>query len=262
MLSKFRTRLGAVFNSTLPSEAPPLHGTVATHHAYILLNSSTPPQSFPSRFSTPLQRALQVQVTRWGGIVNFAWTGTGTPAHGREGEDATSVTAFSALGGRIHFPTLSLSNVDDVAEALRQHATAPSPAVTTDSSDTEIHLYVCTHGARDCRCGDTGGQVFQALKDELDRRVRADSAGPAKRVVLGEVGHVGGHKFAANLLVFPHGDWLGNMTAQDVPRVLDTILASERRPFTSLDPPLCRDLWRGRMGLGKDEQLSLHASHP
>ncbi|KAJ6551215.1 Sucrase/ferredoxin-like-domain-containing protein [Mycena capillaripes] len=253
MLSKLRTRLAAIF-STVPPEPKPLQGTVASHRSYILLKSPSRPPSFPSRFSTPLQRALQLQVTRWGGIVNFAWTGS------RQGSDtSTSVTAFSALGGPIHFPTLSLSNVDEIAEKLKQHATDPPPNAV---DAPEIHLYVCTHGARDCRCGNTGGKVFQALREELDRRILADPRGPANSVVLGEVGHVGGHQFAANLLIFPQGEWLGLLTPADVPSVLDTILSSERRPLTSVDPPLCRQFWRGRMGLPKDEQLNLYSSHP
>ncbi|KAJ6598298.1 Sucrase/ferredoxin-like-domain-containing protein [Mycena vulgaris] len=250
---KFRTRLACL--STLPPEPPSPHGTVASHRLYILLNSPSPPAAFPSRFSTPLQRALQLQVTRWGGIVNFAWTGSPD-----ESDESTSLTAFSSLGGRIHLPNVSLANVEDVAETLKQHATAP-PTTHTDSSDGQIHLYVCTHGARDCRCGDLGGKLFQALREEVDRLVLADPSGPAKSVVLGEVGHVGGHQFAANLLVFPHGEWLGMLTPHHVPLVLNAILSSEQRPCTSFDPPLCHDHWRGRMGLAKDEQLSLHSSH-
>ncbi|KAF8201319.1 Sucrase/ferredoxin-like-domain-containing protein [Mycena galopus ATCC 62051] len=253
MLSKVRNRLAAVF-STTPPEVKPLQGSVASHRSYILLNSPSPPSVFPSRFSTPLQRALQVQTTRWGGIVNFAWTGS---PNGSD-NNSTSVTAFSALGGAIHFPSLTLSNVDEVAERLRQHATnAPMTAVEA----AEVHLYVCTHGARDCRCGDIGGKVFQALREELDRRILADPNGPAKSVVLGEVGHVGGHVFAANLLVFPHGEWLGMVTPENVPSVLDAILSLDRRPFTSFDPPTCPQFWRGRMGLPKEEQLNVHASY-
>ncbi|KAJ7894455.1 hypothetical protein B0H14DRAFT_2334414 [Mycena olivaceomarginata] len=125
----------------------------------------------------------------------------------------------------------------------------------------KVHIYVCTHGARDCRCGEMGGKVFTALREDLYRRIRADPGGPAERVVLGEVGHVGGHVYAADVLVFPHGEWLELMTPEDVPFVLDTILSLESRPFTSLDPPMCRQFWRGRMGLPKDEQLRLHSAH-
>ncbi|KAJ7779249.1 Sucrase/ferredoxin-like-domain-containing protein [Mycena metata] len=243
--------VASVFSTTPP---PSLYGSVASHRAYILLDSPSPPSDplFPSRFSTPLQRALQLQVTRWGGIVNFRWTGSSQASD----IESTSVTAFSPLGGHIHFPSLSLSNVDEVAEKLKQHATEP-PAV---NASEELHIYVCTHGARDCRCGDMGGKVFRALREDIDRRILADPTGPAKSVVLGEVGHVGGHAFAANMLVFPHGEWLGQLTPEVVPRVLDAILSRERRPFTALDPPTCPEFWRGRMGLPKDEQLALHAA--
>ncbi|KAJ7791708.1 hypothetical protein B0H14DRAFT_3094429 [Mycena olivaceomarginata] len=232
------------------AETKPLQGSVASHRSYILLNSPSPPMSFPSRFSTPLQRALQIQTTRWGGIVNFAWTGSGSTSGSDDGK-STSVTAFSALGGAIHFPALTLSNVDEIAEKLRRHATDPPPTVGS----------VAPEAGKDCRCGEMGGKVFTALREDLDRRIRADPGGPAGRVVLGEVGHVGGHVYAANVLVFPHGEWLGLVTPGDVPSVLDTILSSENRPFTSLDPPMCRQFWRGRMGLPKDEQLRLHSAH-
>ncbi|KAJ6618164.1 Sucrase/ferredoxin-like-domain-containing protein [Mycena sp. CBHHK59/15] len=253
MLTKLPTRLAAVFSTELQS----LHGTVASHRSYILLNSTQPPSSFPSRFSTPIQRALQLRVTRWGGIVNFAHTGS--PNAPDPNGSSTTVTAFSTLGGRINVPSLSLSNVDEVAEQLRHHAITGLGGEV--APDPEIHIYICTHGARDCRCGDTGGKVFRALREELSRCVLADPHGPASRVILGEVGHVGGHQFAANMLVFPQGEWLGLLTPDDVPQVLDIILSSERRPFTGLNPPICPQFWRGRMGLPKEEQLALHSTH-
>jgi hypothetical protein len=87
-----------------------------------------------------------------------------------------------------------MSNVDEIAEKLRRHATDPPPTVGSVAPEAgKVHIYVCTHGARDCRCGEMGGKVFTALREDLDRRIRADPGGPAERVVLGEVGHVGGH---------------------------------------------------------------------
>ncbi len=47
-------------------------------------------------------------------------------------------------------------------------------------------ILVCTHGARDCRCGDIGGDLVTALKAEVGRR--------KSTVEIGELGHVGGHK--------------------------------------------------------------------
>jgi hypothetical protein len=57
---------------------------------------------------------------------------------------------------------------------------------TADWSETSKEVLVCTHGARDCRCGDIGGDLVAALRREVTRR--------ASDVAVGEVSHVGGHK--------------------------------------------------------------------
>ena len=61
--------------------------------------------------------------------------------------------------------------------------------------DRRLHLYVCTHGSRDCRCGEGGGAVARALRGELAKRGLGE-----KDVVLGEVAHVGGHKCVGRTL--------------------------------------------------------------
>ena len=100
-----------------------------------------------------------------------------------------------------------------------------------------------------------------------------------------------GRRYAANVLVFPYGDWcvrlrslasvdvlnvlvlaltanrLGTVQEVDVPRVLDEVLAwhgVHRRTTSDSDsqsarslPPLCPPYWRGRMGLDTEEQLAL-----
>lgn len=76
---------------------------------------------------------------------------------------------------------------------------APIPITNTkgDVEGASVLLLVCTHGSRDCRCGDTGGKLVRALQEELERR--------KKRwlgiqwlywsgVTIGEIAHVGGHK--------------------------------------------------------------------
>ncbi|KAJ7054156.1 Sucrase/ferredoxin-like-domain-containing protein [Mycena amicta] len=248
--SPMASRILSKIFSTKPNDpAAVLHGTVAYHRSYILLSAPSSPQSFPSRFSTSIHRALQLQTTQWGGLVNFAWTGS-------QSESSNSLTAFSALNGLLQIPSLTLDNVTDVAEQLRQHATVPS----LHSQNDKLHIYVCTHGARDCRCGDTGGAVFRALREEIDARTRVEPNGTASRVVLGEVAHVGGHQFAANMLVFPHGEWFGRLTPSNVPTLLDAILSSKQRPLSVMDPPLSPKFWRGRMGLHKEQQMSLMKS--
>jgi len=50
---------------------------------------------------------------------------------------------------------------------------------------------------------------------------------------------------------------LGQVKADDVLRVIDAILAQPTRPLADLDQPTLPSHWRGRMGIGKDEQVAL-----
>lgn len=167
---------------SLSTEAKkPLYGTVASHSSYIFLRANEPPSAFPARISTAIQRELQLRTMKMGTIVNFAWTGE--PPKLPEG--VASATVFSTLGGRLEIPHLTLENMNEVESRLKAHIQhGPIEAGT----DEQIHLYICTHGARDCRCGEHGSQVARALKEETERRKLNH------RVKVREVGHVGGHR--------------------------------------------------------------------
>lgn len=108
--------------------------------------------------------------------------------------------------------SVSLKNVDDVANSITKYVSSDLDPVLEEAvnyEDDDVQLYVCTHGERDCRCGEWGGEVADELNAELRRRREKDPEGVWGKFSIGEVGHVGGHKHAANLLVFPHGDWYG-----------------------------------------------------
>jgi hypothetical protein len=196
MLSRWRllTRPAIRAYST-PSPTEPLAGSVAPHKLYLLLHSQRPITELASRPVSAVQRALQLELTP-GAFVNFTWR----DAHGRgrfpidaegsgEGEtEAYAATAYTREG-RIDINTISLANVKQVVETLR----SPSPGLV--SQDDAVHLYVCTHGARDCRCGDTGTAVFRALQEGIAQKVGAEAAPDSwRRMRIGEVAHVGGHK--------------------------------------------------------------------
>ncbi|EMD36547.1 hypothetical protein CERSUDRAFT_156239 [Gelatoporia subvermispora B] len=252
-----------LLTTAAPQES--LAGTVPYHLSYILLHTHEATSKYPSKFHSPLQRSLLLNVAQWGGVVNFSYspeqrlhpgyTGIGVPAL----HEAYTATAFS-VRGRLDLLDITANNMDDVAEALRALALGETGAraVHRPNDPLTLYLYVCTHGARDCRCGNTGGAVYEALRSEVEKR------GLSERVFVGSVGHVGGHKYAANILVHPHGDWLGLVDVGDVPGVLDEILARNDalKEYRASLAPLCRKFWRGRMGLSKDEQLALLSSPP
>ncbi|MGZ8564230.1 MAG: sucrase ferredoxin [Candidatus Limnocylindria bacterium] len=82
-------------------------------------------------------------------------------------------------------------------------------------------LLVCTNGKRDACCALRGRAVMTALV-----------AGHAERTW--ECTHLGGHRFAGNLVCLPHGLVYGRVGPADGPRLADAYLAGP------LDPGLLR----------------------
>jgi hypothetical protein len=104
-------------------------------------------------------------------------------------------------------------------------------------------ILVCTHNEMDCRCGDVGTKVYNHLTslNLVDTVLRSS--------------HIGGHEFAANLIVYPSnpngnssfGDWYGGVNIDNVDRWLE-IIKAKRIP---------KEFWRGRQDLTKQQQLSI-----
>jgi hypothetical protein len=90
---------------------------------------------------------------------------------------------------------------------------------------------VCTNGRRDVCCGRTGVAVARALDRELGER-------------LWETTHVGGHRFAANLVALPHGLIYGRL---DPTSAADVVRAHEQGRIV-------REHLRGRTTLRPEEQ--------
>ena len=188
-------------NGTSPPPTNPapeqLAGTAPAHHCYVFLHTLQPPSAYSAKYTTPVQRKLLFATAPWGGAVNFAWSAS-QPVHPHplaENDAQTYyLTAFSNARGKLEIDRVSLANVEDVGKALRAHVEPRASDMLSTSLSDDIHLYVCTHGARDCRCGDTGGAVARAIRAELDRRQQRRAFDPSTRIKLAEVAHVGGHK--------------------------------------------------------------------
>jgi len=243
---------------TLGARAEGLAGTVPSHQAYILLHGQHSPRAFPSRATSPLLVALRQRALRWKAMVNLAWVPSNrdslgsVPAHSEDmgGAETYSLVAFARDRTRLEIPSVSVDNLEDTCAQLNDYMMRP----TRGADDPDgLYLYVCTHGARDCRCGEWGSKVADALREEILKRKESERTSKYSRIVIGEVGHVGGHQHAANVIVFPRGEWLGQLRPTDVPGVLDTIM--DQRLFADLTYSPLISHWRGRMGLTKEEQL-------
>lgn len=93
---------------------------------------------------------------------------------------------------------------------------------------------VCAHGRRDACCARLGAPLFRALADHV----------PPER--LWQASHLGGHRFAPNVVVLPHGIQLGRIPLDRVEEVVDLVSAG-RIPL---------DLYRGRTVYVADAQVA------
>lgn len=143
---------------------------------------------------------------------------------------------------------------------------SPLPSARYPKGREEAHLYVCTHGSRDCRCGVAGTDLLDTLNAEVSKHEsrQTQPAGAysesglhhGKKVKVFGVSHVGGHKWAANALLYPHGDWYGNLRDSDAPLLLRSALApsTSRHDLSDRREKLVHwPRWRGRLGLTTDE---------
>jgi len=94
------------------------------------------------------------------------------------------------------------------------------------------YLFVCAHAQKDARCGYCGPILMDDLRNEISKRNLDNDI-----KVFGTT-HVGGHKFAGNVLVFPEGHWYGYVTPNDVSEIIDSTLNGE----------IIQNLYRGGMG--------------
>ncbi|CAE8585082.1 unnamed protein product, partial [Polarella glacialis] len=124
-------------------------------------------------------------------------------------------------------------------QELQRLAKSRLAAAQPDIEDS--FAFICAHAKRDDRCGTCGPALFHATA-QLKREGRA----PA--IQVRKCSHVGGHKYAGNVIVFSgkgcsdDGHWYGYVTPESLADVLSG------RSSRSL-------LWRGRLGVGEEDAV-------
>lgn len=105
----------------------------------------------------------------------------------------------------------------------------------------KYHVLVCTHGNRDRKCGRAGPQVLTALQQWKSSK---DSS-VSDRFIVDGCSHVGGHKYAGVVVVYPPGDFYGYAGAKNIDTIVDFYLGKK---------PKAQQYWRGRMGTDEEQQ--------
>jgi len=91
--------------------------------------------------------------------------------------------------------------VEDVLVKDAEWLPGPGEALTGS------YVFVCAHGSRDRRCGVCGPALIKKLKEEISSR------GLQGQVSVSPCSHIGGHKYAGNVIIFSrnsHGEVTGN----------------------------------------------------
>ncbi|XP_027347037.1 uncharacterized protein LOC113858544 [Abrus precatorius] len=138
----------------------------------------------------------------------------------------------------IKYRGLEESNVDSFFEDVLVNGKPWTAGVQEEF--TGSHVYVCAHGSRDVRCGVCGPVLIEKLNEQIELRGLKD------QISVTACSHVGGHKYAGNVIIYSPGPdgkimghWYGYVTPNDVPELLDQHIAKGE---------VIKRLWRGQMG--------------
>jgi (2Fe-2S) ferredoxin len=218
---------------------------------------------------------LHASGTYKGGIHRFAKNAVGNvklnlaealfAAGGVSGDRPGDVLLFPQmqrhrLGGE------SVGNKNEVAKFVKRVIVDGDVGKDVSTIGNKAHVFICTHGARDARCGVCGPALVDAFRVAV-----AKDAHLKNKVEVRGCSHVGGHAYAGNVLVFApangigdapkkegskessetKGTWYGYVTPSQIDEVLQkTVLKGEVVPR----------LWRGSMGMDPNEHAAAAAS--
>lgn len=147
---------------------------------------------------------------------------------GRRTVLAEQAWAVVDAGGAQHWGRWSRSEELLPAADLLRSGLATARADSTDPPDSPV-LLVCTHGLHDVCCAVRGRPVAAALAAQWPEQTW-------------ECSHIGGDRFAANVLVVPDGTCYGRLDAVSAPRVvlahLDGRIDLEHLRGFSTEPPV------------------------
>jgi hypothetical protein len=98
-------------------------------------------------------------------------------------------------------PSIQIYEIEDYEQLLQARPGS------VGKPESELMFAVCTHARHDRCCSKFGMPVWCALRDHTPKRAWQCS-------------HVGGDRFAANVVVFPYGLYYGRVTPRDVPELV------------------------------------------
>ncbi len=187
--------------------AEPLLATASRVERWLLVEhpGAWGPEAVPSsRMSISVARALAGVAASTRARLLLIRRPVGVPP-----EDGRRVYAVDSRPGNEQVRTCRVEV--DTALADLEPPYGQAPAAGWDGFDGPLYL-VCTHGRHDRCCAIRGRPVAQRLADRFPDRTW-------------ECTHVGGDRFAANVVVLPDGLYLGRIEQDEAVRVMEDLAA-------------------------------------
>jgi hypothetical protein len=119
------------------------------------------------------------------------------------------VAALSVHPSHLH--AFQLADYHDLLDLDIHAVLMGDPAYDSQRWDAPLFL-VCAHGRRDRCCSRRGLPVYDVLSAALQS---------SPEPLVWQSSHVGGHRFAANLLCLPHGLMYGRVSAENALAILE-----------------------------------------
>jgi hypothetical protein len=197
----------------------PLVGTAAPARRWLLVE-------YPSGWATHALQSPLIPARVGARLETLARSSRGRVLlirrHGRRRLDAPRAWVVVDHDGRQEWGTWQGGH--DLERAADVFAAGPVP-----SGPQEPLLLVCTHGRHDTCCALRGRPIAEALADRWPE-------------TTWECSHVGGDRFAANLVVLPDGACYGNLSAGSAVPVVEAHLGGTVTPAhlrgLSTEPPV------------------------
>ncbi|XP_058112720.1 altered inheritance of mitochondria protein 32-like isoform X4 [Magnolia sinica] len=222
----------------------PLVGTVQIYERHVFLCYKNP-QVWPPHVEAAefdrLPRLLSAAMTARKGEMKKLTRLTICEEHDGTETSNGDVLIFPNM---IRYRGLTHFDVDTFVEEVLVKDTEWRPG--TSETLKGSYVFVCSHGSRDRRCGVCGPALITKFKEEID------ACGLQGQVSISPCSHIGGHKYAGNVIIFgPNldgelpGHWYGYVAPNDVPVLLEQHIGRGEIVDT---------LWRGQMGLSEEDQ--------
>jgi len=200
----------------------PVAGTASTVRSWLLLEDPGPwgrdallHARLPERVGLELQRRCAAA-----GVRPLLIRRTSSNASNTEG-----LTCFAIRSGP-EPPWIERTRLPNIADALDLDLPALGRGERPGFEPVEGPLFlVCTHGRRDVCCAERGRPLAQALAAAFPEPTWESS-------------HVGGDRFAGNIVAFPHGLYLGRVRPDEAARVAG-VYAEGRVPLEHLRGRSC-----------------------